>query len=121
MVAQESGALVQLSAARRDAVTTPCPPLVPRPPPPVLVLRADEEGSQARALHFLCEEVGLRCHVTRDPLHRDWNDILNAVKRAGMWSAPGKLSNLQPSIDRRDRHDRQLRCTVTLPQARWYG
>jgi hypothetical protein len=55
---------------------------------PVLVLRSDEEGRQAKAFHFLMQGCGARVAFFRDPCHRDWNDAQLAIKRIGMWSAP---------------------------------
>lgn len=54
---------------------------------PVLVLRADEEGKQAKAAHFLMQDVGARVAFFRDPCHRDWNDAQLAIKHSGLWSA----------------------------------
>ena len=39
------------------------------------------------AFHFLAQRARLRMAIFRDPLHRDWNDVKNAIKRAGMWGA----------------------------------
>ena len=62
--------------------------------PPTLVVRTDEEKAQSKAFHFLAQRAQLRMAIFRDPLHRDWNDVKNAIKRSGLWGAPSwhKLS-----------------------------
>ena len=57
-------------------------------PPPLLVVRTDEEKGQAKGMHFLMERARLRMAFLRDPCHRDWNDAQLAIRRSSMWGAP---------------------------------
>ena len=56
--------------------------------PLTLVVRTDEEEAQSKAFHFLAQRARLRMAIFCDPLHRDWNDVKNGIKSAGMWGAP---------------------------------
>ena len=64
---------------------------VPIPPAgdrsrPLIVPFTDECAYQIGALQGLIHGVNLRCWAFRDPFHRRWNDVTDALKKAGLWS-----------------------------------
>jgi hypothetical protein len=58
---------------------------------PVLNLTMDEETSGWKAANLLKSPMaGLRVVTRRDPCHREWNDAMAAVRRAGLMPAIAK-------------------------------
>jgi len=52
----------------------------------VLTIVADEASSNLSLLHWLQWKTQLRMVHMRDPLHRELNDVTDALKKAGLWS-----------------------------------
>ena len=53
---------------------------------PVLILCSDEASSNLSLVHWLQWKKGVRLVHLRDPLHREWNDVTDAIRKAGLWS-----------------------------------
>ena len=54
--------------------------------PPVLTMVTDEAGSNLSMVHWLLWQAQVRLVHSGEPLHRQWNEATNAIKRAGLWS-----------------------------------
>ena len=52
----------------------------------VLTIVADKASSNLSLFHWLQWKTQLRMVHMRDPLHREWNDVTDALKKAGLWS-----------------------------------
>jgi len=52
----------------------------------VLTIVADEASSNLSLFHRLQWKTQLRMVHMRDPLHRELNDVMDALKKAGLWS-----------------------------------
>ena len=55
--------------------------------PASLSLCMDEEGKQWSAINFLKWKLHLCIQALRDPHHRSWNDMANAIREGGGWPA----------------------------------
>ena len=52
--------------------------------PPVLTMVTDEASSNLSMVHWLLWQAQVRLVHFRDPLHRQWNDATNAIKRSSV-------------------------------------
>lgn len=52
----------------------------------LLTAITDEASSNLALCHWLMWKTQLRMVHMRDPLHREWNDVTDALEKAGLWS-----------------------------------